>query len=152
MKYGLVCGIVFALGMSTAALGAAQEPEVAPDSCITYREVGGQALSAHVFYPAGHTSDRASNGILLLHGGGWHMGTPEWTFAASRRFADWGLVAIAVEYRLSEGDVTPIEALEDVCGALGWARQHAGDLGLTGGGWLAMGSLQVGTSLLRPRQ
>ena len=34
-----------------------------------------------------------------------------------QRFADLGLVAIAVEYRLSEGEVTPIEAVDDACAA-----------------------------------
>ena len=32
------------------------------------------------------------------------------------------MVAIPVEYRLSLGDVTPIDALEDVCAAFRWAR------------------------------
>jgi len=123
--------IVFVLGISTAPPIMAQDSEATPDTSIIYREVDGQALSAHVFFPAGHNARVPSNGILLLHGGGWNTGTPQWTYAASRRFADWGMVATAVEYRLSAGDITPIEALEDVCVALAWARQHAEDLGLT---------------------
>lgn len=128
----LIAGITFALGLSTAAAAVAQDSAPTPDRSFIYREVSGEALSAHVFFPAGHKSGASANGILLFHGGGWSAGTPEWTFATGRRFADWGLVAIAVQYRLSEGDVTPIEALDDICAALGWARQHTGDLGLAG--------------------
>lgn len=61
------------------------------------------------------------------------MGSPEWTFAAARRFAARGMVAIPIEYRLSEGDVTPIEALADVCAAFRWAREQAADLNLDPG-------------------
>ena len=96
----------------------------------TYREVDGQALRAYVFPPAAsHTKERAA-AVLLFHGGGWSAGSPEWTFAAARRFASRGMVAVPIQYRLSEGDVTPIEALADVCAAFRWARQRAGDLGL----------------------
>jgi acetyl esterase/lipase len=97
-----------------------------------YREISGTSLQAHVFLPPGHrTSDRAHT-ILLLHGGGWSAGTPEWTFPTARRFADDGLVAIAVQYRLSNGDVTPIDALADVCAAIEWTRGRAADFGLSG--------------------
>ncbi|MGQ0701642.1 MAG: alpha/beta hydrolase [Gemmatimonadales bacterium] len=46
-------------------------------------------------------------------------------------FSAWGLVAIAVQYRLAAGDLTPLDALDDVCAALGWVRAHAPELGLT---------------------
>ena len=132
MRTTLFSGITFTLGLCTAAAAVAQVSAPTPGRSFVYREVGGQALSAHVFFPLRHNSREPANGILLFHGGGWSAGTPEWSFATARRFADWGLVAIAVQYRLSEGANTPIEALDDVCAALGWARQHADYLGLTG--------------------
>ncbi len=124
--------VFVALCVIGAGACAAQEAAPRPDRHFTYREVAGQALRAYVFFPVGHDTGPPADGVLLLHGGGWSVGTPEWTFAASRRFAEWGLVAVAVQYRLSEGAVTPIEALGDVCAALGWARAHADDLGLSG--------------------
>lgn len=133
-----------------ARAGDSQEPR-----SYTYREVNGQALSAHAFFPAGHREGEEANAILLFHGGGWSAGTPEWTFDAARRFAGWGVVAIAIEYRLSGGDVTPIEALDDVCAAFRWARQRARDLGLSGrvagygvsaGGHLVAATATVGCS------
>jgi acetyl esterase/lipase len=100
------------------------EPEI-----HTYREAGGQALSAHVFAPV-RPGDHPASAVLLFHGGGWSAGAPEWTFDAARRFAAHGLVAIPVQYRLSEGEATPIEALADVCAAFRWAREHAREFGL----------------------
>ncbi len=131
MRIRLAPGTV-ALTLLAAAAAMVEEPAPAPDLSFIYREAGGQALSAYVFLPPEHDAREPADGILLLHGGGWSAGAPEWTFATGRRFADWGLIAIAVQYRLSAGDVTPIEALDDVCAALGWARRQAGDLGLTG--------------------
>lgn len=95
-----------------------------------YRQVNGQTLHAYVFAPAVPPSRGRAAAVLLFHGGGWSAGSPEWTFAAARRFAARGMVAIPIQYRLSEGDVTPIEALADVCAAFRWARQRADDLGL----------------------
>ena len=82
------------------------------------------------------------------------MGSPEWTFAAARRFASRGMIAIPIEYRLSEGEVTPIEALSDVCAAFRWAREYAGGLkldpervagyGVSAGGHLVASAATVG--------
>jgi acetyl esterase len=121
--------LVAAAGLTscTAQTTDAREPVT-----HTYREIDGQALNAYVFLPDGHEASDQANAVLLFHGGGWQAGVPEWTFGAAQRFADWGLVAISVQYRLSEEEVTPIEALDDVCTAFIWTRQHADDLGLSG--------------------
>ena len=129
---------------------AQQEPEV-----YTYRQIHGQTLNAYVFFPPGHRPDARANGVLLFHGGGWDTGTPVWTFKTARRFADLGMVAIAVQYSLSKGDTTPIEALDDVCAAFAWARAQAPELGLTerlagygvsAGGHLVAATVTVGCS------
>jgi acetyl esterase/lipase len=91
--------------------------------------VDGRDLAALVFSPDGAKSSRAP-AILLFHGGGWVAGQPEWTFEAARRFEQLGLVAVAIEYRLSVGNVTPIEALADACEAFRWVRHRAPDLGV----------------------
>jgi acetyl esterase/lipase len=52
-------------------------------------------------------------------------------FVTAKRFASYGLVAIAIEYRLSNGAITPIDALDDVCQALEWTRAQAEKLGIT---------------------
>src|SRR4029079_18179223 len=97
---------------------------------------------------------KQSSAILLFHGGGWNAGSAEWTFDAARRFAALGIVAISVEYRLSEGKITPIEALDDTCAAFRWARKHAADLsidpnrvagyGVSAGGQLVAAAATIG--------
>lgn len=124
-----------------------------PDIIRVYRVAGAESLHAHVFLPPGHRAADRSPAILLFHGGGWSAGSPDWTYAAARRFADWGMVAIAIQYRLSNGDVTPLDALDDACAAFEWARGQAHDLGLSGrlagygvsaGGYLVASTTTVG--------
>jgi acetyl esterase len=148
-----------ALLLMLAGCQASSQPPAPADSAPepqihTYREVDGRALSAYVFVPARHGGRERTSAILLFHGGGWSAGSPEWTFAAAGRFAGLGMVAIPIEYRLSQGDVTPIEALSDVCAAFRWVRRHAGDLqidpervagyGTSAGGHLVASTATVG--------
>ena len=116
-----------ALALGFSPLPARERAESEPVIRV-YREIDGRRLEAHVFQPDHRTG--SNPGILLFHGGGWSVGEPEWTYDAARRFSGHGLLAIAVEYRLSEGDITPIEALADVCESFRWARENASDLGL----------------------
>jgi len=119
-----------------------------------YREVDGRSLNVYVFRPAGQQAGKQSSAILLFHGGGWNAGSAEWTFDAARRFAALGIVAISVEYRLSKGKITPIEALDDTCTAFRWARKHAADLsidpnrvagyGVSAGGQLVAAAATIG--------
>lgn len=128
--------------------GAAGRPTVMP-----YRVVAGDTLRAHLFTPrATDTTVRAA--VILLHGGGWSSGSPEYVYAAAREFARAGMVAIALEYRLSDSTHTPIDALEDVCAGIVWARAHADSLGfsrdrvagygVSAGGHLAAATVTVG--------
>jgi acetyl esterase len=93
-----------------------------------YVRRGETPLQLYVFSPAGRA--RAAAAILLFHSGGWKHSRPQATFAQARRFAAAGLVAIPVEYRLSTGAVTPVEAFDDTCEAFRWVRVHAGELGV----------------------
>jgi acetyl esterase/lipase len=94
-----------------------------------YRVVEGDSLRAYVFQPSvpGLTPRSA---VLLYHGGGWTAGSPEWTFASARAFAEQGLVAISVEYRLAGSRWTPVDALSDVCESVRWVRRMAAELGI----------------------
>ena len=111
--------------------GLAQSgPMALPDSMV-YHEVGGRTLRLYLFRPSQSGVAAPLNVVLLFHGGGWSAGAPDWTYAAARQFAGWGLAAIPVQYRLTGGDLTPLDALDDVCTALAWVRAHAGELGLS---------------------
>lgn len=117
--------IVLSLLLLVPASSAQESP-----SAIQYREIGGESLDAYVFSPETRSEDAHTSTVLLFHGGGWSVGTPEWTFNAARRFAEHGMVAIPIEYRLSRGDVTPVDALDDVCAAFRWVYENAGELGV----------------------
>lgn len=93
----------------------------------------GVELKAYVFTPAGHTADAPRSAILVFHGGGWHIGAPEWAFGRARHFAELGMVAVAIQYRLSDQEsVTPVEAIADAKAAVQWARSKASELGVVG--------------------
>lgn len=149
----LTCALLVA-GCYRAAREPARSSEApGPPSEHIYRTIDGVPLKAFVFHPtAGGSARRPA--ILLFHGGGWVAGAPDWTFASARRYAELGLVAISVEYRLSGGGVSPIEALEDVCSAFRWARAHADHWavdprriaasGVSAGGHLASAAATIG--------
>jgi acetyl esterase/lipase len=134
---------------SQVASGA--EPEA-----LTYREIDGRALKAYVFAPQATWKSRPA--ILLFHGGAWTLGEAAWMFSRAREFAAKGLVAICVEYRLSEPGrkpvgLTPIDAVEDTCAAFTWTRRQAGKLGIdprrvAGYGWSAGGHLVAAAATL----
>jgi acetyl esterase len=105
-----------------ASVDSAQQPRA-----YVYREIDGQELNAYVFPPPGGGSGKLTSAILLFHGGGWNEGSAEWTFGDARRFAALGMVAVAVDYRLSKGKITPIEALDDTRAAFRWVRRHAAE-------------------------
>jgi acetyl esterase len=94
-----------------------------------YRDVGGTKLNAFVFTPPpSATINRPA--VLIFHGGGWVTGKAEWEFKSARRFAQLGLVAISIDYRLAVGAVSPVEQLSDVCEAFRWTRANAAPLGI----------------------
>ena len=129
MKRKLTFIVALLLLGPAGLLAQSDQPE--PSITRVYREIGGTSLHAYLFLPPGNRENKA-NSILLFHGGGWSVGAPEWTFTAARRFADSGLVAVAIEYRLSKGSITPVDAVADACAAFAWIRQRAAEFHLTG--------------------
>jgi len=141
-----------ALLVHPALLGAQLDP-LEPSVTRVYRVIGSDSLHAYVFLPPGRSDGSPANAVLLFHGGGWHAGEPQWTFATAQRFANSGLVAVAVQYRLASGSVTPIEAVADACAAVSWIRSRGSEFGLTGrvagygvsaGGHLIAASVTIG--------
>ena len=97
----------------------------------TYAVHDGMDLKAYVFAPAGHTADTPRSAILVFHGGGWDIGSAEWAFPRAKHFAELGMVAIAVQYRLSDQkSITPLEAIADAQAAVRWARSNSATLGI----------------------
>jgi acetyl esterase/lipase len=112
-----------------AAAPAAHAQDAAPD-IRTYKTVAGTELKVHVLKPSGSaTGPRPA--MILLHGGGWNVGSPEWTYDRAKVYASRGMVAIGVQYRLSDfKTITPLDAMADTRDAIRWVRSHAGELGV----------------------
>jgi len=96
----------------------------------TYKTVGDQALKLYVYYPpATPAPERGFPVLLFVHGGGWERESPAIVGMHCRYFASRGLLAIAVQYRLSEpGGRTIPNCVTDVKSAIRWIRQHASEL------------------------
>ena len=99
----------------------------------TYKTIGTTTLKAHLFLPPdpkppGAAKQDPRPAIILLHGGGWVSGTPEWLYDDGKHYAARGMVAIAGEYRLSDQKtITPLEAMSDVRDLIRWLRQNAAE-------------------------
>lgn len=133
-----------------SAIVHSQEPKPQP-IIRTYKTAGATELKAHVFQPEDHIKKKVHAAMIVLHGGGWNAGSPEWVYYDAERFARLGIVAIAGEYRLSnQKDITPLESMADTRDLIRWVREHAAELsvdphrvavyGASAGGHLAASS------------
>jgi acetyl esterase/lipase len=89
---------------------------------LTYGTVGTTRLMLDVAYP------KKGNGpfpaVVLLHGGGWCLGSRKSNVPLALKLAHEGYVAVPVSYRLSGAAPFPA-AIHDVKGAVRWLRAHA---------------------------
>lgn len=131
------------LGMLVCASALAGE---APPRSESFEGAEGQRLRADIFEPQQDAvSPRAA--IVLLHGGGWSEGEAAWIHPTARLLAGRGMVAIAIEYRLSnQRDVTPFDAVSDARSAVRWVRRNAARLGVDPGR-IAAGGISAGGHL-----
>src|SRR5262245_4024918 len=112
-----------------AAQSGPQEKEVKAPVIHTYKTVGGESLTLHVFSPPGDGKKRPA--VVLFHGGGFVWGSPEITYGSARDYVARGIVAFAAQYRLANrGAVTPLEQVEDARDAIRWVRQNAEKFGI----------------------
>ncbi len=147
---------LWALGSpSMGSPATAQEPPaiIGPTEHV-YARVGDVGLRAYVFMPASAPPEGTRSAIVLFHGGGWYMGEPAWAFSRAQHFAELGMVAVAVQYRLSSPStgVTPLEAMADARSAMRWVRARSGEFAVSPDriaayGWSAGAHLAVWTAL-----
>ena len=103
-------------------------------------------LRAYVFSPA-EPSVAPRSAVVIFHGGGWHIGAPDWGFATARHYAQQGMVAVSAQYRLSDqAETTPLEAMADARDVIRWVRENADSLcvdtaRIAAYGWSAGGHL-----------
>jgi len=143
-----------ALLISDAA--AKTSPSATPETIskpetFTYRQIGERALKAYVFFPETKAKHRAA--VLLFHGGAWKLGEASWMFDRAKEFAEKGIVAVSVDYRLSNDGLSPIDGVEDACAAFKWVREQSDKFGIdpqriAGYGWSAGGHLVAAAATL----
>ena len=102
----------------------------APDQEPVYRRVGDRDLHLLVWEPKPRKNKETRPAILLFHSGGWQRGNAESLATLGKSFADSGLVALSVEYRLVDSSTTLRNGVEDAFHALAWVGANAGELGI----------------------
>ncbi len=108
---------------STIGARPAEQDSTAKPQVHFYKTVGGVRLRALVYDPVGRKDRRPA--AVLFHGGGWYLGEPEWMAARAQRLASLGMVAVSIQYRLSDQRVTtPLDAMEDARDAIRWICRH----------------------------
>lgn len=149
----LRAAVIVSFALAPGHLFAREQADAEEPVTYTYSAAGGRELKAFVFFPSLATDRQRSAGIVLFHGGGWSVGEPAWAFPKARHFADRGMVAVAAQYRLSDGDsVTPVEAMADAREVIRWMRVHADSLHIDPAriaayGWSAGGHLAACAAL-----
>lgn len=128
-KQALAVLAMLAVGISPQARAQDSTAVVGPVEHV-YASPGGVDLKAYVFAPA-EAAMAPRSAIVVLHGGGWHIGSAEWAFGRATHFAELGMVAIAAQYRLSDQrSITPLEAMADARAVIRWVRSNADRLGI----------------------
>jgi acetyl esterase/lipase len=94
---------------------------------VVYGQVAERDLSCDIFRP--DSPGEPAPAAILIHGGGWQRGNRNGVHPRARRLADHGIVAIAVEYRLT-GEARWPGHIQDVKACLRWVRSHADSLGI----------------------
>ncbi|GAB6164052.1 hypothetical protein JCM19992_00520 [Thermostilla marina] len=140
-----------------AANVAIREPEGFDERYI-YKRVGEVELPLYVYKPPKRASDAPVPAIVFFHGGGWKGGSAAQFEGQCRHFADRGMVAVTVTYRLiSQPSVKVDDCVEDALDAMRWVRGHARELGIdpsriAAAGGSAGGYLAACTALLDTRE
>jgi acetyl esterase/lipase len=91
----------------------------------TYAIRHGQELKIDAFHPQGE----AKAAVILLHGGGWRVGSKDWMVDVAGALAAHGLLALPVQYRLLGEAPWPAQ-IADVRSAIRWVRRNAGRFGI----------------------
>ena len=90
---------------------------------MVYGKGGDVELKLDLYAPK--APDRACPAVVLLHGGGWYMGSKEEFRATAVYLAQRGYVAVTVSYRLAPKNRFPAQ-IEDARCAVRWLRANAG--------------------------
>jgi len=137
-----ICGLLLAI--AGLAAGARAEEDYQTVLGVVYAEHGGEKLEADLFLPA---ASEPVPGVLVVHGGGWMVGSRDSLRGVAEKLARSGLAAVAISYRKAPLHKFPAQ-LEDCRAAVRWMRANAerynidperiSGLGYSAGGHLVM--------------
>lgn len=91
---------------------------------ITYARRGSRELLADVYHP----EEAPKAGVILLHGGGWRVGSKEAIAPAAEALARLGYLAVSAQYRLL-GEATWPAQIQDVKSVIRWLRRNSASFG-----------------------
>lgn len=115
-------------------------PEMEGAETFSYKTVGKDSLDMHVFKPKDWKSTDFRPAVVFFFGGGWKAGSPEQFKMHCQHLAKRGIVAFAVDYRVSGRHGTKVTAcLEDAQDAIRCVRKFSGDFGVDPGSIAAGG-------------
>ena len=117
----VVLSALLLVALPRAAVAQPSAPVVTKTD-VVYGRVEGAALLANLAYPDGPALKPA---ILSVHGGRWRAGNR--ADASSIKVAQWaefGYVAMSIDYRLVGGSPAPAPYLDLLC-AVRWLHAHA---------------------------
>lgn len=92
------------------------------NSNVEYASYGKRKLHLDIVYPMDNS--KLYHGVILVHGGGWRSGDKSQQIPIAIALAKSGLVAAAVEYRLSPEALYPA-AIIDLKSAVRWMRANS---------------------------
>ncbi|MGI9542168.1 MAG: alpha/beta hydrolase [Cyclobacteriaceae bacterium] len=96
-----------------------------------YKTIGDVELKAWIFSPIEHNTGDAKPAIVFFFGGGWRAGNPAQFQKHCEYLAARGMVAMAVDYRVSSRHgVTANQCVADAKSAIRWMRSNADRLGI----------------------
>ncbi len=92
---------------------------------VTYARRGDRELLADVYRPEG--PPKAA--VILLHGGGWRVGSKEAIASSAQALVNLGFLALPVQYRLLGEAAWPAQ-IQDVRSAVRWLRHNCKSFGV----------------------
>ncbi|QDS88373.1 Carboxylesterase NlhH [Rosistilla ulvae] len=91
---------------------------------VPYQTTSEGPLMADIYQPA--EVDGTCPIVLVVHGGAWMSGDKALPGTYARMFAEHGIAAVSINYRLAPSFKFPAQ-LDDVRGALAWIHDHAAE-------------------------
>jgi len=126
-KSGFFFLLCLALIQQTQSSGQVRHIKEAYKTVDTFR------LKMDIFFDEQSFQRDSNTAIVFFHGGGWSGGSSTEFFTTCVRYAEMGIIAFSVDYRLSADNglfshnpVSPIECVMDAKSAIRWVRENAG--------------------------